>query len=235
MKRISLTARIKGLQLRSRWYNLLFVVTRNRCFFDKRIRTGVLMLSLLNLLASCGSQSTEMLASSQKESPSKRLAKGDTAKRMASTSIPIKFAPPRLTCYDIEVKQNPIKPDTTDLTVGCYAPIIEEEQSVYSTVDEMPEYPGGVDAMMQYIKERAIYPDSLEDDQLTGSVFVKVVINTKGEVVEPTVLKGITPKVDSAALQIVRQMPLWKPGRIEGIPVNAFYTITVKFNFKVKE
>ncbi|WP_320052088.1 energy transducer TonB [uncultured Acetobacteroides sp.] len=235
MKRITLSARIKGLQLRSNWYGLLFALTRNRRFFDRKIKAGVLILSLLNLVAGCGNQTNEKPASSQKEQSSKRLTKADTPKSMVSKGIPVKFAPPQITCYDVEVKQNLVQPDTTDLTVGCYAPIIEEGPSVYSTVEDMPEFPGGVDAMMQYIKERAIYPDSLEDDNIVGTVFVRMVINSRGKIEQPTIIKGITPEVDSAALRIVRQMPRWEPGWKEGVPVNVYYTIPVKFNHKVNE
>lgn len=225
MKKATLLAYIKSLQLRSTWYSLLFTVTGKKRFFDKRIRAGILMLSLLNLL-SCRNQPTNQSTVARTFTPPP--AKKDTAqakppqkehkKKKVESSIIDDLS---VTCYDVAIVE-PIVP-------------VDDESNIYTVVDEMPEFPGGIDSLKQYIRERAIYPDLLEDNNIEGRVIVGIVISHNGEVVKPTILRGIIPEIDSIALQIVRQMPRWKPGKLKGIPVNVNYSIPVKITHKVKE
>lgn len=249
MKKATLLAYIKSLQLRSTWYSLLFTVTGKKRFFDKRIRAGILMLSLLNLL-SCRNQPTNQPTVARAFTPPP--TKKDTAqakppqkehkKKKVESSIIDDLS---VTCYDVAVVDPPVPIDNGDSIATCYIeiefppenpqPNNNSQDTIYTIADEMPEFPGGIDSLKQYIRERAIYPDLLEDNNIEGRVIVGIVISHNGEVVKPTILRGIIPEIDSIALQIVRQMPRWKPGKLKGIPVNVNYSIPVKFTHKVKE
>ena len=244
MKKATRQAYIKGLQLRSTWYSLLFAATGKKRFFDKRIKAGILMLSLLNLL-NCKNQTTEKPTVERAFTPP---TKKDTAQVKAATKErkqkKIESAiidDLSVTCYEVAA----IPVNSLDSVASCYIeielppefskPNNYSKDTIYTVVEEMPEFPGGMDALKQYLSERAIYPNSLQDNQLTGTVFVKMIVNTKGEVVEPTIIKGFIPEADSTALQIVRQMPLWKPGMHKGKPVNTYFTVPVTFSYKVKK
>ena len=112
------------------------------------------------------------------------------------------------------------------------APATEEgsEENACFTAEEMPEYPGGMPAMMDFIRDNIQYPEDAKEAQVEGRVLCSFIINTSGQVTEVKVAKSSgTQSLDDEALRVVSMMPDWKPGMNEGEPVSVIYTIPIAF------
>lgn len=99
--------------------------------------------------------------------------------------------------------------------------------------DSMPEFPGGVSAMMTYLMDNVKYPADAKKDKKEGRVACSFVITKEGKVTDAHVVKSSgTESLDNEALRVVNNMPDWKPGKENGEPVNVHYTIPVVFKLK---
>ena len=107
--------------------------------------------------------------------------------------------------------------------------VIDDTDSVYTLVDVMPEFPGGVNALMSYLSENITYPEQAKKDGVHGKVFISFVIEKTGKVNNVKVLRGIGEACDAEAVRVVKSMPDWKPGLSEGKPVRVQYNIPIKF------
>lgn len=99
--------------------------------------------------------------------------------------------------------------------------------------DSMPEFPGGMSAMMTYLMDNVKYPADAKKDKKEGRVACSFVITKEGKVTDAHVVKSSgTESLDNEALRVVKNMPDWKPGKENGEPVNVHYTIPVVFKLK---
>lgn len=99
-------------------------------------------------------------------------------------------------------------------------------------VDQMPEFPGGEDAMYKFISENIKYPASAKENSIQGTVYVKFVVSDKGKISDAVVVKGIGSGCDEEALRVVKKMPNWSPGMQQGKQVDVYYTLPIKFQLK---
>jgi len=104
-----------------------------------------------------------------------------------------------------------------------------DEGEVFMIVEEMPEFPGGTAALQKYLAESVKYPVIAQENGIQGRVYVQFVINSKGEVTNATVLRGVDPSLDREALRVVQSMPNWKPGKQRNRPVRVSYTVPINF------
>jgi len=99
--------------------------------------------------------------------------------------------------------------------------------------EEMPEYPGGMSAMMNFIMDNIKYPEDAKKAGKDGRVICSFIIDKEGKVTEPHVVQSSgTQSLDDEAVRLVSLMPDWKPGKDKGEPVNVLYTIPVLFKLK---
>ena len=103
--------------------------------------------------------------------------------------------------------------------------------SIVEFVDEPAEFPGGGKALMDFIKTNLKYPESALKDSIQGRCHVKLLISDQGEVQKIQITKNIPecPDCDKEVIRIMRLMPRWKPGRVNGKNVNSYYRIPVTF------
>ena len=106
---------------------------------------------------------------------------------------------------------------------------IEEEQEIFQVVENMPEFPGGTQALLQYLKKNIKYPTICQEQGIQGRVVVQFVVNKDGSIVDPEVIKPVNPYLDKEALRVVSTMPKWKPGEQRGKPVRVKFTLPVQF------
>ena len=106
---------------------------------------------------------------------------------------------------------------------------MEGRRSDISEVKTNPEYPGGLDSFRQMVAENLQYPEEARKSFVQCRVYVRFVINQKGELVKSKVIKGVHPDLDKEALRVVRLSELWKPGVIHGETINVSYTFPVNF------
>ena len=108
----------------------------------------------------------------------------------------------------------------------------QSDEKVFTVVEQMPQYPGGEQALMEFIGKSVIYPDTALKAGIQGKVLISFVINKDGKVVNPKVEKGVNPSLDQEALRVMGMMPEWTPGKQNGENVAVQYTIPINFALK---
>jgi len=98
-----------------------------------------------------------------------------------------------------------------------------------SVVQTQPEFPGGSDSLLSYLKKNIHYPEQALTNRQDGQVYVGFTIDSVGKVSNARVVSGISAELDSAAIRIIQGMPDWKPGTAGGSPVNVHYILPVDF------
>lgn len=106
---------------------------------------------------------------------------------------------------------------------------VRDSKNVFTRVDVMPEYPGGMNELMAFIGSQVTYPQELINQDVQGTVYVKFVISKTGKVGQVKVIKGVHPILDEEALKAVANMPNWQPGQNNGSNVAVTYTLPIKF------
>lgn len=124
------------------------------------------------------------------------------------------------------------------LTSSTYFDIEEYEMEeadtseVFMVVEQMPEYPGGTEALMEYLRSNMQYPERCKENKIQGRVIVTFVVNKDGSIVDPAVVKSAGPEgveLDVEALRVISGMPAWTPGKQRGENVRVKYTVPVNF------
>lgn len=103
---------------------------------------------------------------------------------------------------------------------------------IYSVVEEMPEYPGGMKAFVNYLKRKLVYPPQAKKENLEGVVAVQFVVEKDGRITSPTVVRSLRADMDSAALTAIRNTPNWIPAREHGMRVRCKYSVPVQFKIE---
>lgn len=104
-----------------------------------------------------------------------------------------------------------------------------DSSKIFGAAEEMPSFPGGEKALMQYIKDNTYYPEEMCEGAAQGRVMVGFVINEDGSISDVKVLRSLTPELDEVAVKIVNGMPKWNPGKQNGKAVKTKYTVPVSF------
>lgn len=128
----------------------------------------------------------------------------------------------------------------TDQKVGILsktadAPQKPEGSRVYTVAEETPEFPGGDEARMEYIKNNVKYPEEARKQGIEGTVYVTFVVEPDGSITNAKVLRGIGGSLDATALEVVKNMPAWKPGKVRGEPVPVQFNMPIKFKLSDSE
>ncbi|MBO7540026.1 MAG: energy transducer TonB [Bacteroidales bacterium] len=110
--------------------------------------------------------------------------------------------------------------DTTNLDVLIFRA---------SETDRLPEFPGGDDALFNYLKKNLGYPQKAKDNKTEGKVFVEFVVGRDGTITHPEILRPLGDGCSEEALRLVREMPKWEPGRKQGYPVRVQFVLPVYF------
>ena len=122
-----------------------------------------------------------------------------------------------------------IKPSKKNLTES----VVQEEninnQEVYEAADKMPSFPGGNAALMNYLSQNIKYPVKAEEKGIQGRVLVEYVVGKDGYISDVRVTKSVDPSLDKEAIRVVKGMPKWIPGEIDGEAVTVRYTLPVTF------
>lgn len=123
-------------------------------------------------------------------------------------------------------------------TDAYFADGVSEEEAdkkveIYTTVEEMPQYPGGDEAMKKYLQDNLKYPETAKNDQIEGKVVVGFVVDKKGKIQSPRIVRSISPELDQEALRVIKSMPKWTPGKQKGKKVAVSYNVPI--NFKIDQ
>ena len=102
----------------------------------------------------------------------------------------------------------------------------------FDVVEEMPQFPGGAAALMQYLSKNIRYPEEAHKNNIQGRVIVNFIVETDGSITEAKVTRSIHPLLDAEALRVINAMPKWNPGMQGGKPVRVKYTVPVTFKLQ---
>lgn len=102
-------------------------------------------------------------------------------------------------------------------------------ERIYEDVDESATFPGGAVEMMKYISANVKYPESAMDNGEEGKVFVEFVINKDGSISNVKILRGISKDLDNEAIRVVKNMPKWTPGLLDGEKVRSVARMPINF------
>lgn len=105
------------------------------------------------------------------------------------------------------------------------------DTTIYTVVDELPQFPGGDSAMVAYITNNVHYPKTEKEKGIQGKVFVGFVIEKDGAVSDVEIKRGISEECDAEAVRVVKGMPNWEPGKQSGIVVRTAMVLPI--NFKI--
>lgn len=106
-----------------------------------------------------------------------------------------------------------------------------QKAEIFTVVEYMPEYPGGVNEMFKFIQSTVHYPINAQEKSLGGKVFLKFVVDSTGKIAEVNVIKSTgVEELDQEAVRVVRAMPKWKPGSQNGRNVNVFFNLPLNFS-----
>lgn len=108
----------------------------------------------------------------------------------------------------------------------------EEETKIFTVVEQMPSFPGGEAALMQYLSKNIKYPPFAEENSIQGRVICTFVVERDGSVTDIHIAKGVDPSLDKEAIRVVSGMPKWIPGRQNGQSVRVKYTLPVTFRLQ---
>lgn len=100
----------------------------------------------------------------------------------------------------------------------------------YDYVTEKPSFPGGQAKLIDFINRTREYPEEAYRRGVQGRVMCSFIVNADGSVSNVRVLRGVEPTLNSEARRVIRSMPDWSPGRINGkaVPVRVIYPITFR-------
>lgn len=106
------------------------------------------------------------------------------------------------------------------------------QAEVFQFVEQMPEFPGGDNELMRYIRTNIHYPAVAKENGIEGKVIINFIINKDGKITGAHVVRGIGGGCDEEALRVIRHMPAWKPGMQNGKAVNTALNLPVTFTLK---
>lgn len=107
-----------------------------------------------------------------------------------------------------------------------------DENGIFQVVEEQPQFPGGMAALMEYLKKNIRYPAICKEQGLQGRVIVQFVVNPDSTISDAQVIKPVNPHFDKEALRVVNAMPKWVPGKLRGKPVRVLFTVPVTFRLE---
>ena len=104
-----------------------------------------------------------------------------------------------------------------------------EENKVFDMVEEMPSFPGGPAALMQFLQSNTHYPAVAQENGVQGRVTVSFVVEKDGSITDVQVARSADPSLDKEAIRVVKSMPRWTPGRQNGSTVRVKFNVPVTF------
>ena len=161
----------------------------------------------------------------------------------------VKFVPPVIKDDAVEEEPQKLQEDVKDANVstkdqeGEKDAVVPTEDTgpgeaaapeIFTVVEEMPEFPGGVMEMQKYIVKNIQYPAMAREAGISGKCFLKFVVTGDGTISDVQILKGVAscPDCDKEAMRVVKSMPKWKAGKQNGRAVSVYFNLPINFTIK---
>lgn len=105
----------------------------------------------------------------------------------------------------------------------------EKDQKVFDIVEQQPQFPGGQNALTQWLGANMKYPQIAEENGIEGRVMMQFIVRSTGEITDIKVARSVDPSLDKEAIRVISSMPKWIPGKQGGEAVNVRYTMPLTF------
>jgi TonB family protein len=117
--------------------------------------------------------------------------------------------------------------------IGCLREVLNvippEDTAIYETVEQIAEFPGGLNTMNAFIRKNLTYPPGPRRMGVDGTVYVQFIITNTGKLTEIKVIRGVHKDIDAEAMRVIMMMPMWQPARHRGKPVFSRYVLPIRF------
>ena len=195
----------------------------------------LIFISTLVLLISCSCGGKSEPYSDPSRKLNKVVRKQDSLKEEKKIDSIIKdpFIPPVIPVVSIISEPEPFHP-----IVGCgyyppdcptYDTVKTASDFVLQFAEIMPGFPGGSQSMLDFIKNNLNYPDFAKENNIEGKVYLKFVVRSTGEIDNIQIARGVHKVLDTAAIELVKNMPRWNPGVQNGKTVPVYFILPVVF------
>ena len=118
---------------------------------------------------------------------------------------------------------------------GLKSSMLEKSEEVFLNVDKMPEFPGGMAAMQNYLATNVQYPLEAQEKGIQGRVICQFIINTDGTVSDVKVMRNVDKLLEAEAIRVIENMPKWNPGIKDNKIVRVKYTLPITFRLQTGE
>ncbi|MDE5687196.1 MAG: energy transducer TonB [Paramuribaculum sp.] len=108
----------------------------------------------------------------------------------------------------------------------------QDDNYVFEAVEQEAQFPGGSGALLKWLGDHTDYPQIALDNEIQGTVHVRFVVKKDGTVGDVKILRPVDPALDKEAIRVVKSLPKFQPGRMNGHAVNCYYTVPVKFKIQ---
>lgn len=126
---------------------------------------------------------------------------------------------------------NVVRTHRDEVVVHEEAPASDEDKT-FTSVEQMPQFPGGEAALMSWVANHINYPATAQENGVQGKVVVQFVVKTDGSIGEVKVVRSKDSDLDREAVRVVKTFPNFTPGKMNGQPVNVWYTLPVSFKLQ---
>ena len=111
----------------------------------------------------------------------------------------------------------------------------QKEETVYQVVEQMPMFPGGMLAAMEFLGKNMKYPVAAQKAKIEGRVIVQFVVDKDGSISRTKVVNSVSPELDAEAIRVVNMMPKWNPGKQRGKEVPVMFTMPITFRLQTPQ
>ena len=125
-----------------------------------------------------------------------------------------------------------IQPKPVETVAAPVAVTPDDESQVFTVVEEMPKFPGGQGALLEFLAKNIQYPAEAKQNGTQGRVQICFIVEKDGSLSNVEVLRGIDPALDAEAVRVIKAMPKWEPGKQRGQVVRVKYTVPVTFRLQ---
>ena len=128
--------------------------------------------------------------------------------------------------FDTEISEN----DITE-TYEVEETVVEEvkEEEIFAVVEEEPAFPGGENALYEFLDKNLVYPRPARDAGIEGVVMVEFVVEPNGKLSHVSAIRKVAPSLDEEAIRVVKMMPAWSPGKQRGKAVRTYFRLPINF------
>ena len=127
---------------------------------------------------------------------------------------------------------NVVREHKEEIIVEEKKPEPVDDNKVFDVVEQKPQFPGGEAALLKYVAEHIRYPAMAQENNIQGRVVVQFVVTKTGSVGEVKVVRGKDPDLDKEAVRVVKSLPKFVPGKMNGHSVNVWYTLPIQFKLQ---